>query len=147
MERPYNIVCHSVVLGDEIFFTEDVRDPRKSRRILGWRRIWAKVTHESYGPLTQQHTFSLMVTACEGDHPLRAGTVILRKGRFLYDSRVLRRVWDNEAQRKVIAAEKHERGDAARRLRAKNRDEPRKGVDNSSPFDKLRKIIRKSRQS
>jgi len=120
-----------VVAGDTIRFTETVwpaykpsgRFRRASKPTpLGERTITAKVLRDSYGAAKQQHTFTLQIISCEGYEPLEAGTETTRKGRNIYRNGVERLPWPSLAARGLVAADKHQRGDAARQARAVRRE-------------------------
>jgi len=111
-----------IVRGDVVRWTEAVWPPdswssRKPPRPIGTRTVVARVANESYGQKNQQHTFTLIVVASDGCEPLTPGQRIMRKGRNLYRGVVERLLWADEQQRQVVAQEKHQRGDAARRKR------------------------------
>ena len=111
-----------IVSGDVIRWTEAVWPPDswslgKKARPIGTRTVVARVASESYGQKTQQHTFTLIVVASDGCEPLTPGQRIMRKGRNLYREVPQRLLWDDEQQRQLVAQEKHQRGDAARRKR------------------------------
>lgn len=109
---------NSIVTGDTIKFTEAVFGGSfRKPRFIGERTITANVMRESYGAAKQQHTFTLEVLECTGTEPLAVGTVTRRKGRNIYRNQVLRLLWNDEAARQVVTAEKHARGDLARAAR------------------------------
>jgi len=104
-----------VVAGDTIRFSEGVfggsfRNPKYQ----GDRVIIAKVVKDSYGKDKQQHTFTLEVVECEGVEPLQAGSRTARKGRNVYRNGTKRLLWNDESKRRLVADEKHTRGDKAR---------------------------------
>lgn len=84
------------VKGDEIAFF----NPGKASE-----RLYGKITKESYGADKQQHTFTI---------ELEDGNRMLIKGRNLYKNGVYRKPWIDEEQRKIVADDKHSRGDLAR---------------------------------
>jgi len=55
--------------------------------------------------------------------PLAAGTTIRRKGRNVYRNGTWRQPWPDEAARRLVASEKHARGDVARAVRQARREE------------------------
>jgi len=114
-----------VVVGDVITFTEAVwpaySPKRSARRPLGERTIVARVLKDSYGDFKQQHTFTLEVVQASGFAAPAPCTRILRKGRNIYRNGVAREPWADESERERVRAEKHERGDAARRARVERR--------------------------
>jgi hypothetical protein len=115
-----------VVVGDTIAFTEAVwpaysPSRRSGRHPLGERTIVARVLKDSYGDFKQQHTFTLEEVAASGFAAPAPGTRLLRKGRNIYRRGVTREPWADESQRELVRAEKHARGDAARRARAERR--------------------------
>ena len=79
----------------------------------GTRTITGRVVKDSYGERAGQHTFTLEVLSAEGYRSaevIERGT-IRRKGRVLYrDCRLIQDIPNCAA----VAAEKHERGAAAR---------------------------------
>jgi hypothetical protein len=99
-----------VVTGDHIQFMEGVFVGYGNAHCVGTRMIQARVIKESYGELTQQHTFTLEVIAATGTEPPAPGVTIRRKGR----NDVRRKEWADENRRQEVAGEKHARGDAAR---------------------------------
>lgn len=112
-----------VCRGDEIRFTEAVFEgSRRKPTFAGERTIAARVEKECYGSRCQQHTFSLLVLASGGVQPVLAGQIILRKGRNIYRNGCRRRPWADEADRKAVLREKHDRGDVARRARDARRN-------------------------
>lgn len=119
----YPINCTGdVVRGDRIRWIEAMWPNYKPRHRskphpLGYRTITGHVVADSYGPDKQQHTFTILVTSCEGYGGLKAGDRIMRKGRNVYRNDCYRREWADEATRQSIAEEKHQRGDRARQAR------------------------------
>lgn len=112
------VMCNDVVLGDTIEFVEAVFEGTHNKpKFLGQRKIVAKVTNESYGEITQQHTFSLVVINSEGVNALPEGKKIRRKGRNVYCLELKRQLWEDENKRAAVAAEKHERGSIARKIK------------------------------
>lgn len=104
-----------LVAGDVIRFEEKVwGGSYRSPRLLGTRKVTARILKESYGKGTGQHTFTLEVLESSGYDPLKAGERILRKGRNLYGGEPERTPWDNEKARLEAADEKHARGDKVR---------------------------------
>jgi hypothetical protein len=113
-----------VVAGDTIRFSEGVFGGSFRRsQFLGERLVEARVIRESYGADRQQHTFTLGVLASSGVEPLAAGTTIRRKGRNVYRNGTWRQPWPDEAARRLVASEKHARGDVARAVRQARREE------------------------
>ena len=113
----YSIDCTGdVVVGDEITFeratfTGSWRRPK----FAGNETITGKIIRDSYGAAKQQHTFTL---------ELADGSTMTIKGRNIYRNGVKRKPWADESARHDATAEKHQRGDAARRQR-----EVRKSVE------------------
>lgn len=111
-------------VGDVVRFTEKVWGGSHWRPVaMGSRTIVARIVKDSYGAAKQQHTFTLEVISCEGAHPVSLDKKLLRKGRNLYRNGTERQRWHDERQRKAALAEKHSRGNEARRARSIRRDE------------------------
>ena len=111
-----------VVTGDTIRLTESVfGGSYRKPRYRGSRTIEAEVVRDSYGAGRQQHTFTLRVISSTGLDALEVGTTIRRKGRNVYRGDPERLLWSDESERKLAAAEKHERGDTARAARDERR--------------------------
>lgn len=109
---------NSIVTGDIIKFTEAVfRGSFRRPQFIGERTVTADVLRESYGADKQQHTFTLKIIECTGTEPLTAGSMTRRKGRNIYRNGVSRLAWSNEAARRQVVTEKHQRGDLARAAR------------------------------
>jgi len=119
----YWIPAHGdVVTGDTIRFTESVfGGSYRKPRYLGLRAIRAEVIRDSYGAAKQQHTFTLRVIRSTGFDALETGKTIRRKARNIYRGEPDRLRWIDEAERDIVAAEKHERGDVARTVRDERR--------------------------
>ncbi|KAJ8764446.1 hypothetical protein K2173_006186 [Erythroxylum novogranatense] len=105
-----------VCKGDVVLFTQKVRS--RSGKILGTRTVAGRVVKESYGSAKQQHTFTVEVLWSRGIKKLPPLFPLLVKGRNLYRLRTFRQRWSNEAERVKVLAEKHQRGTAARLVRA-----------------------------
>jgi len=104
-----------VVTGDTIEFSEGVFGGSFRRpKYIGERKIQAKVIKDSYGLEKQQHTFTLEVIKSSGEDAIVRGKKIRRKGRNVYRNGTMRIAWEDEGQRKIALAEKHERGGCAR---------------------------------
>ena len=107
----YPICCTGdAVVGDEVRFERaefggSFRKPVFLRFVL----VTAKIVADSYGADKQQHTFTLQ---------LPEGTKSRIKGRNLYRETVWRKPWADESKRRLVADEKHLRGDGARAQRA-----------------------------
>ena len=101
--------------------------PFQPPKFAGLRSISAIVVKDSYGAGKQQHTFTLLITGSTGIDPLKVGEKVQRKARNVYRNGVSRQLWDDETARLEVQAEKHERGGAAREVRAIRREteEPR----------------------
>lgn len=112
----YTIDCTGdVVAGDQIMFDRALFSGGfRNARFIGYERVTAIVIRESYGALKQQHTFTLA-----RDN----GTSLRIKGRTLYANKVHRKQMQNEDERAIVAAEKHQRGDQARRTRQQRREQ------------------------
>lgn len=112
-----------VCAGDIIRFVEAVFcGSHRKPQFLGDREIIARVIADSYGAAKQQHTFSLEVIASSGCQALAAGIRTTRKGRNVYRNGTWRALWDDEAARKAVLAEKHHRGDFARAARTERKE-------------------------
>jgi len=111
---------NDVVKGDIVEFKQDVFGGSYKRpTYLGQRTVHGEVLRESYGADKQQHTFTIKPLNVEGvnaDELLKKDSFRI-KGRNLYKNGVLREMSDDEAARKLVADEKHERGAAAREAR------------------------------
>ncbi|VVA09536.1 Hypothetical predicted protein [Prunus dulcis] len=111
-----------VCKGDVVLFTQKVYEKfdkvTRHGRILGKRTVAGRVVKESYGAAKQQHTFTVEVLWSRGIKKLCPLFPLLVKGRNLYRLRTFRQRWSNEAERSKVLAEKHRRGEAARRVRA-----------------------------
>ncbi len=120
----FSINCTGdVVVGDIIKFTEGVFGGSfKKPKFIGNREIVAKVINDNYGSLKQQHTFTIEVIESSGEQPLKTGAKTTRKGRNIYRNGTWRRPWNDEENRINIANEKHNRGDTARKIRDKRRE-------------------------
>ena len=103
-----------VVVGDKVKFERaKFTGSFRNAKFAGFELVEAKVIKDSYGKDKQQHTFTL-------EHP--SGETSRIKGRNLYANGVYRQPWENEEDRKKVAAEKHARGDAARAQRAARKE-------------------------
>jgi hypothetical protein len=111
-----------VVTGDTIRFTESVfGGSYRKPRYLGQRAVRAEVTRDSYGGAKQQHTFTLRVIRSTGFECIETGKLIRRKARNVYKGEPERLRWADNVERDNVAAEKHERGGAARAARDERR--------------------------
>lgn len=131
----YAIDCiGDICVGDDIRFTEYVFAAGRRPRVLGERVIYGTIVRDNYGAAKQQHTFTIVVSQCEGYQAdkIETGSRIQRKGRKIFYSRpVLRRFWADEVllpgtttvlsvvseKRAAVLDEKHKRGAAARLAR------------------------------
>ncbi|MAG24179.1 hypothetical protein CMI47_01240 [Candidatus Pacearchaeota archaeon] len=127
----------SVVAGDVIRFSEAVfAGSHRNPRYVGDREVIATVLRESYGEKTGQHTFTLEVLESTGEQALQEGKRTRRKGRNIYKNAVRRIRWEpttadpdrSEALRETVAEQKHQRGGAVRKRRAKERGSKAKAV-------------------
>ena len=111
----YSINCTGdVVVGDEVCFNKATFSGSfRSAKFAGFEKITGKVIKDSYGADKQQHTFTLQRPD---------GTIFLIKGRVLYREGTWRKPWQNETDRKIVADEKHERGDKARKVRSNRKN-------------------------
>ena len=106
----YPIPTRDVVTGDEITFERAVfTGTYPKAKFSHHEQIIGTVIRESYGEEKQQHTFTIR---------RQDGTLLRIKGRNLYRGNVYRARWQDEQEREVIADEKHQRGRAARTIRA-----------------------------
>ncbi|KAM7251010.1 hypothetical protein ACFE04_022893 [Oxalis oulophora] len=124
----FSINCTGdVCKGDTVLFTQKVYQKfdkvKRNGKCEGKRTVAGRVVKESYGAAKQQHTFTVEVLWSNGVQRLPPLFPLLIKGRNLYRMRTFRQRWDNEAERQKVLDEKHERGAAARLVRAtkKNR--------------------------
>ncbi|XP_022158231.1 zinc finger CCCH domain-containing protein 62 [Momordica charantia] len=111
-----------VCRGDVVLFTQKVyaKFDKVTRHggLIGKRTVAGRVVKESYGATKQQHTFTVEVLWSRGVRKLPPLYPLLVKGRNLYKLRTFRQLWNDEAERLQVLAEKHKRGAAARSLRA-----------------------------
>ncbi|KAL5819560.1 hypothetical protein ACOSQ4_023402 [Xanthoceras sorbifolium] len=111
-----------VCRGDVVLFTQKVYEKfdkvKRHGKVLGRRTIAGRVVHESYGAAKQQHTFTIEILWSKGINKLPPLFPLLVKGRNLYKLRTFRQHWNNEAERVKVLAEKHNRGSAARSVKA-----------------------------
>ncbi|EMS58491.1 hypothetical protein TRIUR3_22403 [Triticum urartu] len=123
--RQLTMVCElgDVCRGDTVLFKQKVHEKSGKRhsKCMGKRIVAGKVVKESYGKDKQQHTFTIQVFWSKGVGKLPPLYLLLVKGRNLYRMMTFRQAWANEANRLKALEEKHNRGDAARRVRASNR--------------------------
>ncbi|KAL6657590.1 hypothetical protein ACP70R_005370 [Stipagrostis hirtigluma subsp. patula] len=112
-----------VCRGDAVLFKQKVyeKSGKRHSKCIGKRIVAGKVIKESYGKEKQQHTFTVQVFWSKGAGKLPPLHLLLVKGRNLYRMMTFRQPWPNEAERLKALDEKHNRGDAARRVRASNR--------------------------
>lgn len=117
-DSQFSIACTGdVCKGDEILFVEAVFGGTFRRPShLGDRKIVAVITADHYGTGKYQHTVSLRVIDSEGYQPLAPDKRILRKARNVYRHGTKRKP-RNEEVRNAELADKHERGDEARKKR------------------------------
>lgn len=98
------------VVGDDVAFEHATFSGSfRNAKFAGFEQVFGKIVKDSYGKDKQQHTFTLA---------LADGSTLKIKGRNLYANGTWRALWTDESARKAAAAEKHERGDAAREARA-----------------------------
>ena len=116
-QGPELIGSTDVVVGDVVTFKQDVfggslRNPKR----IGERLIKGEVVKESYGKDKQQHTFTIRPIEVFGDNAseIMSKKTFRIKGRNLYRYGVDREKWADENARKIVADEKHQRGDKAR---------------------------------
>lgn len=102
------------VVGDEVIFERATfTGSFRNAKFAGFDRIAGRIVADSYGSEKQQHTFTIETATGK----------IRIKGRNLYRNGVWRKPWTDETQRRAAAAEKHERGGAARATRDARRAE------------------------
>lgn len=121
---PFTINCTGdACTGDVILFTEAVFGGSfRKPKFLGERQVAARIVNDSYGGSKQQHTFTIVVIESEGYRALPTGTKTTRKGRNIYRDGTLRCPWPDEAARKVVLEDKHQRGDCARSAREERKN-------------------------
>ncbi|CAM6130029.1 unnamed protein product [Calypogeia fissa] len=111
-----------VCKGDVVMFNQKVYNKysvtAKRAAQSGSRTVVGRVVKESYGAQRQQHTFTVEVLWSTGCRPLSPMKPLLVKGRNLYRRKTFRQEWADEGERKRCLDEKHERGAAARQIRA-----------------------------
>ncbi|KAL3813600.1 hypothetical protein ACJIZ3_014868 [Penstemon smallii] len=111
-----------VCRGDVVLFSQKVYQSfdkvTRQGRLLGRRTVAGRIVKESYGAAKQQHTFTVEVLWSRGVKTLAPLFPLLVKGRNLYKLRTHRQYWKNEQERLKVLAEKHQRGAAARNVRA-----------------------------
>ena len=105
----YSIDCTGdAVCGDEIRFERATFSGSfRNAKFSGFEQITGKIIRDSYGRDKQQHTFSIET----------ATDLVVIKGRNVYSNGTWRKPWFDEATRKSVADEKHDRGQNARRAR------------------------------
>ncbi|KAG8079708.1 hypothetical protein GUJ93_ZPchr0007g5181 [Zizania palustris] len=112
-----------VCRGDAVLFKQKVyeKSQKKHSKCIGKRIVAGKVIKESYGKDKQQHTFTVQVYWSKGVGKLPPLSLLLVKGRNLYRMITFRQHWPNEVDRLKALEEKHNRGNAARLVRALNK--------------------------
>lgn len=101
-------------VGDEVVFIEAVFEGTyPNNKLSHYQFVTAKIIKDSYGKQKQQHTFTLET---------KKGRKLI-KGRNLYRYLTRRKPWLNEDHRKIVLAEKHSRGNEARKMRAIRKSE------------------------
>jgi hypothetical protein len=97
------------VVGDVVQFERaKFSGSYRNAKFVGMESITGTITRESYGADRQQHTFTILQ---------EDGSTLRIKGRNLYKESLMRKPWADESAREKVAAEKHARGNEARRLR------------------------------
>jgi hypothetical protein len=97
------------VVGDVVQFARaKFSGSFRNAKFIGMETVTGTITRESYGADRQQHTFTIR----QDD-----GTTLRIKGRNLYKESLMRKPWADESAREKVAAEKHARGNEARRVR------------------------------
>ncbi|KAF0921429.1 hypothetical protein E2562_006994 [Oryza meyeriana var. granulata] len=118
----FSIDCKGdVCKGDTILFKQKVFKKRKGKQdtqCIGRRTIAGKVVKEKYTKKRQLHNFTIMVLWSEGVNNLPALHQLIISGHQLYRFMTWRQPWHNDAVRLEVLKEKHERGNAARWIRA-----------------------------
>ena len=109
-DEEYAICCTGdAVVGDEVRFARaEFGGSFRKPVFLRFELVTGKIVADNYGADKQQHTFTL---------ELPNGTRSRIKGRNLYREGIWRKAWPDEAKRRLVADEKHSRGDAARAQR------------------------------
>lgn len=103
------------VVGDQVAFERAVfGGSLRKPKFVRFDMVVGAIVADSYGSDKQQHTFTLQ---------LADGSKTLIKGRNLYANGTYRQRWADEADRKAVAIEKHERGDHARAARGRRVEE------------------------
>ena len=94
-------------VGDQVIFEKAIFEGTYPKsKFVGTEKIAGTIIKDSYGKEKQQHTFTIK---------LGNGNTLRIKGRNLYRNGCERKIWDNEQTRKMIIADKHERGEIARK--------------------------------
>ena len=97
------------VVGDVVQFERaKFSGSYRNAKFVGMESITGTIIRESYGADRQQHTFTILQ---------EDGSTLRIKGRNLYKKSLMRKPWADESAREKVAAEKHARGNEARRLR------------------------------
>ena len=97
------------VVGDVVQFARaKFSGSYPNAKFVGMETVTGTITKESYGADRQQHTFTIL---------REDGSTLRIKGRNLYKESLMRKSWADESAREKVAAEKHARGNEARRLR------------------------------
>ena len=111
----YTIDCKGdCCVGDEVLFQESVYEGvYPNAKFSHFTFVTGKIVKDSYGKQKQQHTFTLET---------KTGRKLI-KGRNLYRYMTRRKPWLNEDHRKIVLAEKHSRGNEARKMRAIRKSE------------------------
>lgn len=118
-ESSFFINCTGdVCRGDVVLFKHRVYNKGGGANITGKRIVAGRVVNDSYRGAEQRHIFSIDVLWSEGIEPLPSLFPLLVSGHNLYRFKSFRQPWSNEAERSMILAEKHNRGAAARHVRA-----------------------------
>ena len=98
-ESEYNIqITNDIVSGDELLLKETL----STTVVL--------VMEDKYSTKTHRHSFKLRVLAVDGVSSRRRGDTYHLKGNQLYAIARSRKSWDDESVRRLLAAEKHQRG-------------------------------------
>ncbi|KAM0032199.1 putative transcription regulator SAP family [Helianthus debilis subsp. tardiflorus] len=100
--------------GDIVLFKQNMYN--NQRDIIGRRTVAGRIVNESYSASTE-HTFSVEVLWSKWFKKLDPLSILLVKGRNLYQFGTFRQAWESEAERSEVLKEKHERGKEARRKR------------------------------
>lgn len=106
-----------VLFKQKVYGGYDIASRSSALPPLGKRVVAGRIVKESYGAEKQQHTFTVEVLWSTGMKALPPLCPLIIKGRNLYRLRTFRQYWPSEEERRRVLAEKHARGNVARRHR------------------------------